>query len=300
MDYARLEAATSRYRSVLGDDRIEFLLGLWKAQSEAAVELDWEPADVRAMHQAFADGSFMLAAEAPQVDRDLFVEVFGSVAEALKAHPAVDSEALPAVLTADASAIEASDLVDAIVDPLGVVERVGVRLGIDPESDIDRMLLSSLVVFSIQPFAIAVGEKLKDRLPNPELRITHHCPVCGGAPTVGLIADAGEFTGGGRELWCPMCETRWGYPRVRCARCGDAKPQRLHYYYDKEDEGHRIHVCDTCGGSLPVANEKMLGRKAEPRVEELVMLDLHWSVMNDPEVRAGFIDETGESEPAEA
>ncbi len=289
MDFPRLEAATAKYRTILGDQRVDFLLNLWKAQSEISVDMPWKPKDIENMQRTFGAGSPMLTADAPVIDRDQFVAALAVVAEALKNHPQVDPENVPAVLSADLSVVEQSDLEDAILDPRSVTERIAKRLGIDSESGLEIMFLSSMVYFAIQPFAIEAAAIIKEAVPSQELRASGTCPVCGAPAALGMIADAGEFTGGARQLWCSTCETVWGYPRVKCVRCGDTKPHRLHYYYDESDPGHRIHVCDTCGGSIPVVNEK-LARMLEPRVEELAMLDLNAAVVGDESVRANFVE----------
>jgi len=141
------------------------------------------------------------------------------------------------------------------------------------------------VAFALQPFAGAAAAKLKRDIPSADIAIRGDCPVCGSPASIGLISDAGEFTGGARDLWCSHCDTQWAFHRVRCARCLTASPHKLEYVYDKEDPAHRIHVCSNCGGSLPVTHEKLMRTIADPRVEDFAMMDLHHAVMADPSIR---------------
>jgi hypothetical protein len=95
-----------------------------------------------------------------------------------------------------------------------------------------------------------------------------HCPVCGGAPAMGLM----EGEGGKRHLLCHRCETRWAWRRITCAFCGNADPHLLRYL-TLEEEGEapkmRIDACDSCRAYLKVRDQRAASG-AFPEVEDLL------------------------------
>lgn len=308
MDFAVLESMVDKYREAMGDDRVDFMLSVWKAQSEIDGSSDWEPIDIEAMIRSVVGGDTMWTVDEPALDRDRFVAALSSLLEVMKGYPGVSEIEAPAVFSADLELIEASDLEKALTDPAGAAQRIADRLAITDEDPMSYMLLVSSVAFALQPFAASAAAKLSRDIPNTEMVITGDCPVCGSPAAIGMIADAGEFTGGARTLWCSHCDTTWPFHRVRCARCLTPSPTSLEYIYDKSNPAHRIHVCSKCGGSLPVSHEKMASTLTSPRVEDFAMMDIHHAVMSDPDlrakldasVRAGEAEESAEAGSDEA
>lgn len=288
MDYPVLETMVEKYREAMGDERVDFMLSIWKAQSEIDGSTDWEPIDIQAMLRSVVAGDSMWTVDEPKLDRERFAVALGSILDVLKGYPGIAEMETPAVFSADLGLIEDEDLDRALTDPAGAAERIAARLGVSEESPVDYMLLRSGVAFALQPFAQAAAAKLSRDVPGTDLTLRGDCPVCGSPAALGMIADAGQFTGGARTLWCSHCDTTWGFHRVRCARCLTPSPTSLEYIFDSEDPAHRIHVCSSCGGSLPVTDEKSMRSLATPRVEDFAMMDLHHAVMSDPKVRERF------------
>jgi hypothetical protein len=62
-------------------------------------------------------------------------------------------------------------------------------------------------------------------------RDERHCPCCGGPPQVSILASGPEpLSGAHRFLLCSRCATRWPYPRLTCAGCGERDAARLTVY----------------------------------------------------------------------
>lgn len=59
-------------------------------------------------------------------------------------------------------------------------------------------------------------------------RDEQHCPDCGGAPQLSYTAaPAEDLTTGRRFLMCGRCGVSWGYPRMKCAGCGESAGANL-------------------------------------------------------------------------
>jgi formate dehydrogenase accessory protein FdhE len=95
-----------------------------------------------------------------------------------------------------------------------------------------------------------------------------HCPVCGGAPALGVM----EGEGGKRHLLCHRCETRWPWRRITCAFCGNDDPHLLRYL-TLEEEGDapkmRIDACDSCQAYLKVRDQRTAPADF-PEIEDLL------------------------------
>jgi len=282
MDLHTLEIAAGRYRTHLGSELVDLLLDIWANQMDLTPDITWTPTSLDEMRQAFANGAPMLSVDTPQLDRDWFVESLDTVIEVIGRHPASASVEPSAIFRASLAAIESDDLADAILDPKAVVERLRQRLGLN--TDLDKTLLTLAVGSTLQPFAAAVASLVAIHLPTSDLRHTGSCPICGSDASIGVVTEDDPTWGGKRFLWCSTCDTQWRYPRVQCVRCGNTNQESLHYYYDESDPGHRIHVCDSCSGSIAIAHAGLLRYAVVPRVEEFAMLSLHSAVLAEREV----------------
>jgi len=91
----------------------------------------------------------------------------------------------------------------------------------------------------------------------------------------------GDADGGSRQLQCATCFTRWPFPRVRCARCGEEDERRLGYYRSSAFDHLRVDACDTCKHYLKSVDLTRLGI-AVPVVDEVAgaALDL-WARDHD-------------------
>ena len=100
------------------------------------------------------------------------------------------------------------------------------------------------------------------------------CPVCGGDATLAVVGAGSGTAGGQRTLFCAQCGANWKFERIRCARCGTRNQGHLHYYHVGDDDAHRIHTCDECGGYIRTVFQKDLLSPIVPDVENAVMATL--------------------------
>jgi hypothetical protein len=152
---------------------------------------------------------------------------------------------------------------------------------------IDAMLLAAWRTASgqhffpkmiLQPYAqylTEVNVRPADRT-LPEGRLA--CPFCGGAPQLSILHSAGGGEGGGRQLLCATCFTRWPIRRILCPHCGEEEERRLGYFHSPDFDHLRVDACDTCRRYLKTVDLTRLGL-AVPIVDEVAgaSLDL-WAV----------------------
>ncbi len=103
------------------------------------------------------------------------------------------------------------------------------------------------------------------------------CPACGGPPQVSLIAEeSGEFMGGSpRTLMCGRCASRWPYPRITCALCGEEDPRRINAFVAGDDRVARVDTCETCHGYIKTFDLRAPGAKGVvPLVDDVATLRL--------------------------
>lgn len=73
---------------------------------------------------------------------------------------------------------------------------------------------------SLGPVLEALGSEVRSVCRGT--RDEHHCPECGGPPQLSYsAAPAEDLATGRRFLMCARCSGSWGYPRMRCAGCGE-------------------------------------------------------------------------------
>jgi FdhE protein len=170
--------------------------------------------------------------------------------------------------------------------PPPLADRAGQLMSSDPE-DIDTLLMSAWHTASgqdffarlvVQPYAQYLTElnvRPRDRsLPGGECA----CPNCGGVPQLSILHSSGAADGGGRQLLCATCLTRWPFRRVRCAACGEEEERRLGYFHSEAFDYLRVDACETCQRYLKTIDLTRLG-VAVPLVDEVAgaPLDL-WAV----------------------
>lgn len=120
----------------------------------------------------------------------------------------------------------------------------------------------------LQPYAqylTEAGVRPQDR-PLPESPLC--CPFCGGAPQLSILQSAGDAEGGGRQLLCATCFTRWPFRRILCAGCGEEDERRLAYFRAPTFEHLRVDACDSCRRYLKTVDLTRLGL-AVPLVDEV-------------------------------
>ena len=104
------------------------------------------------------------------------------------------------------------------------------------------------------------------------------CPFCGGFPWVSSRRTLPESHGAARGLVCALCAGSWDFPRIRCASCGEANPEKLPVFHDPGNTAVRVEACETCKRYLK-SIDLSLDARPIPEVDELasVALDL-WAV----------------------
>jgi FdhE protein len=132
---------------------------------------------------------------------------------------------------------------------------------------------------ALQPYADYLAAIEVRPIDRGQPRSKYSCPFCSGAPQLAILEDAGD--GGSRQLLCATCFTRWPFPRVRCARCGEEDERHLGYYHSPAFDHLRVDACDTCKHYLKTVDLSRLGI-AVPVVDEVAgaALDL-WAREHD-------------------
>ena len=97
------------------------------------------------------------------------------------------------------------------------------------------------------------------------------CPLCSGAPQVGVLRPQGD--GGRRSLICSLCATEWGFRRILCPSCGEEDVNKLPVYTAEELPNVRVEACDTCRRYIKTIDMTKEGR-AVPVVDELAAIPL--------------------------
>jgi hypothetical protein len=229
--------ALESYRTQLGDDLVGFLGSFWTLQ------------------ESIADKEFPVALRSIITFLDTHNEGFKDSMTALFADDFTLD--VPDPITADS-------IDEMVVDLIGVT-------GVDATGS-DAAHLALAVVGALQPKAAKAAEGIEP--PIKSSLKTGACPVCDSPAALGIMRDEGQAKGGSRELWCALCDYLWGYPRIKCARCGNVRQKELEYFFAEDDPAHRVYACHDCGGTLKVVNEAELKKPVDPRVEEIVLEDL--------------------------
>lgn len=76
------------------------------------------------------------------------------------------------------------------------------------------------------------------------------CPVCGCSAAIAAVVET-QHAGNVKRLYCTCCGADWKFERIRCAICGDEAVSDLEYVHEDGDEKHRLHVCKSCGQTMP-------------------------------------------------
>jgi len=97
------------------------------------------------------------------------------------------------------------------------------------------------------------------------------CPVCDGAPVVGVLREEGH--GARRRLVCGLCFTEWDYLRVVCVKCGEQRFEALPVFSAEQFPHARVDACDTCRSYLKTIDATKDGRVV-PVVDDLATIAL--------------------------
>jgi formate dehydrogenase accessory protein FdhE len=136
---------------------------------------------------------------------------------------------------------------------------------VDGESANSELLLAWVF---LQPYA----EYLADRHgPTAPDGTPFTCPLCGGAPIVGVLRREGD--GAKKSLICMLCAHEWAFRRLYCPACGEEREPQMAFYSSPEIVHVRVDVCDTCHTYLKSVDLTKAGL-AVPIVDELATIPL--------------------------
>ncbi len=129
--------------------------------------------------------------------------------------------------------------------------------------------LSFLLYNAIVPF---YKEAALDILANLDISQWKNgfCPICGSRPNIARC----RLEDGLKVLQCSLCRTQWGHQRLKCVFCGNDDPKTLHYFFNEDDKGHRVEVCEKCKKYLKISDERVFNREVIPEVEDVATFPL--------------------------
>jgi FdhE protein len=120
----------------------------------------------------------------------------------------------------------------------------------------------------LQPFAEYLAKrKMGVAVDGSPIR----CPLCGGAPIVGVLRPEGD--GAKKSLICMLCSHEWLFRRIYCPSCGEERESHMAFYSAPEIPHVRVDVCDSCHTYLKSIDLTKTGL-AVPIVDELAALPL--------------------------
>jgi len=108
------------------------------------------------------------------------------------------------------------------------------------------------------------------------------CPFCGSLPRYARF----DKEDGRRILFCPLCHSQWRFPRLLCPFCLNSAQPKLSYIYMGKDRAHRADVCNNCKQYIKTTDERALGRKVIPQVEEVITIPLDYLAVKEGYHRA--------------
>ena len=136
--------------------------------------------------------------------------------------------------------------------------------GIETEDPVGTFFARAL----IEPYA----EHLANQVPLRHPQTAGTCPVCTGAPLLGVLRPEGE--GARRSLVCSFCLTEWEFRRVICPVCGEEGHGKLPVYTAEEFPHVRVESCDTCNHYLLAVDLSKNGL-AIPQADEISAASLN-------------------------
>lgn len=97
-----------------------------------------------------------------------------------------------------------------------------------------------------------------------------HCPLCGGLPVMGELADEE----GKKKLQCGICATSWEFTRLKCSHCGNTEHDTLEYFTAHGEPGYRVDICRKCYCYLKVVDSRQAGKGLPLDIEDIATLHL--------------------------
>lgn len=162
----------------------------------------------------------------------------------------------------------------ASTDPLKYVDAIQT---LSQDEDLLDVFILPVVGSSLRAFldayATAASRELDAVMPDTtHIERPVSCPVCGCGASIAAVVET-QHSGNVKRLYCTCCGADWKFERIRCAVCGDEAVSDLEYVHEDGDEKHRLHVCKSCGQTMPTvfAGE---GLGFSPDIESIAMSHL--------------------------
>ena len=258
---------------------LEFFKGLWAVQGEIAQSAPaYEaPSETRAT-ELFRSGTPIFEGEPPALTADVVAAAVSAVATYVSENAGLPDGQVDALRSADFSPALTSEMLEAASGDLDAfLQSALVAVGADDEGDLTGSTVAFVLVSALTPLVEAAAKKALNAIDAPELKAAEpsDCPVCGSPASMAFVHARTTLRGGDRELWCGFCHVSWGFPRLKCARCGERGVTQLHYRHFEDDPGHRFHYCDNCSGYIRTVFADEIGKAVVPVVEDIVTGELH-------------------------
>jgi formate dehydrogenase accessory protein FdhE len=137
-------------------------------------------------------------------------------------------------------------------------------------------LIGAFAQFVPRALAQPLAELLAGRTAAPPAVSTQHsCPLCGGAPMLGVLRLEGD--GGKRRMICSFCLQEWDFRRIYCPACGEEDEKKLPVYVAEQFPHIRVEACETCKVYVRTIDLTKDGN-AVPVVDDLAAIPLTlWS-----------------------
>lgn len=135
--------------------------------------------------------------------------------------------------------------------------------------EIEKQVLGFITYHSLSPSICLWADQLTDYLNKGEPWIQGYCPICGSGPILSILEG-----NGGRKLVCRFCWHHWSAKRMVCPFCEGSRDKDLHYFYNEEETGTRVDLCDHCRKYIKTLDTRKLGRLIYPPLEHISNLHL--------------------------
>jgi FdhE protein len=134
--------------------------------------------------------------------------------------------------------------------------------------DVDIMVF--LFLNSWKPFLKALAREIGQKTGvSQKTWEKGYCPICGAMPLLSFIHEEGKRSG-----VCAACESTWSMPRIFCPYCENTQPEKLHYFFQEENEGLRLDVCNSCRHYLKTLDLRKKEINPVPVIEDLLTTHL--------------------------
>jgi FdhE protein len=246
---------------------LECYENIFKAQHEAGAFIIPELAafDFKMCKKRHADGLPFLHSENVKIERDPLDKLANQICAITKRYAESGESEIDNVI---ALVSERPGRWHAIVLK-SVLEDSSPLKELAEKSNISFPTLLFISIQSLSPFIEKYAEKLREYI-DGTVWMKGTCPVCGGEPLMGRL----EEETGKRFLQCYLCRTNWEFGRLECPFCANTDQKKLRYFFDEDNQHHRVDVCDHCKKYLKVIDTRKIGDTTPVVVENLATLHL--------------------------